>query len=693
MESVPNDQSISDSAVGSGTSANATKLSESSGNFVKTAGENTVPMSDVITKSVEGDSSSGKVDTHNTSASASSQTPDSLSASPSLSIPAHVSTSNPVSTPNDVTSSNIAPMSVDAPIFNPVSTNTSVQMSSELTSSNSVSTPNIMTTSNQVQFPNQISAPIIPMENPGLVSGTIVIPESLHNFSSNSAQMLTSASNPQQISTDISLFGESSINIESGSPRVQSTGEAFVSQSSETIQIEKFDVSQPEGHQPEVCTSQSLVNDKSSDDSEMSPADTSMPAEPSQTTTDQTETQTPSESNVCIDFTLAPKLVWQATEFPKIRDISASVSSGNFLKGCQWSPDGLCLLTNSEDNCLRVFEVPADILQGSSDTTTNDPPVHSLTSVLKMQESETVFDFCWYPQMSSASPETCCLASTCRDHPIHMWDAFTGKVKASFRAYDHADEITAAFSVSFTPDGAHLYAGYKDTVRVFDVKRAGRDCDIRSTKGKNRQGVWGMISCLDFSPDGTYYALGSYSGQAGIYSSHNGALELKLVNKACSPGLTQVRFTPDSTYLLCGARKSPTIAMWDVRNTQSPVATFRRPCPTNQRVCFDLDHSGRFLLTGGSDGVVRVYDVYGADETPDPISTFDAHSDLINGTSMHPFAPFMATTSGQRHYVSPQMATDSDGSESESEQICEDNRLLIWRLQTQMSSSSGPEVC
>eukprot|EP01083_Nonionella_stella_P178188 628806_1 len=146
-----------------------------------------------------------------------------------------------------------------------------------------------------------------------------------------------------------------------------------------------------------------------------------------------------------------------------------------------------------------------------------------------------------------------------------MWDAFTGKVKASFRAYDHADEITAAFSVSFTPDGAHLYAGYKDTVRVFDVKRAGRDCDIRSTKGKNRQGVWGMISCLDFSPDGTYYALGSYSGQAGIYSSHNGALELKLVNKACSPGLTQVRFTPDSTYLLCGARKSPTIAMWDVR--------------------------------------------------------------------------------------------------------------------------------
>lgn len=75
------------------------------------------------------------------------------------------------------------------------------------------------------------------------------------------------------------------------------------------------------------------------------------------------------------------------------------------------------------------------------------------------------------------------LASSSRDNPIHVWDAFYGEVRASFRPYNHLDELTAALSLCFTPDGSQLYCGFDKTVRVFDTQRPGRDCEERPTVG------------------------------------------------------------------------------------------------------------------------------------------------------------------------------------------------------------------
>merc|ERR1711951_147521 len=39
-------------------------------------------------------------------------------------------------------------------------------------------------------------------------------------------------------------------------------------------------------------------------------------------------------------------------------DSSVQVRGGNYGRGCKWSPDGLCLLTCSQDHKLRLFEIP-----------------------------------------------------------------------------------------------------------------------------------------------------------------------------------------------------------------------------------------------------------------------------------------------------------------------------------------------
>ncbi|MCH97515.1 telomerase Cajal body protein 1-like, partial [Trifolium medium] len=80
-------------------------------------------------------------------------------------------------------------------------------------------------------------------------------------------------------------------------------------------------------------------------------------------------------------------------------------------------------------------------------------PNYSYAASLVMSEGESIHDFCWYPYMSASDPVTNVFATTTRDHPIHLWDATSGQLRCTYRAYDAMDEITAAFSVAFNPAG------------------------------------------------------------------------------------------------------------------------------------------------------------------------------------------------------------------------------------------------
>lgn len=77
-----------------------------------------------------------------------------------------------------------------------------------------------------------------------------------------------------------------------------------------------------------------------------------------------------------------------------------------FLKGCKWSPDGYCLLTSSDDYCLRIFEPPSHLLTEKKSESSEVYPV-DVQPVLTMKEGGTVYDFCWYPLMNSSNPATC----------------------------------------------------------------------------------------------------------------------------------------------------------------------------------------------------------------------------------------------------------------------------------------------
>ena len=294
-------------------------------------------------------------------------------------------------------------------------------------------------------------------------------------------------------------------------------------------------------------------------------------------------------------------------------------AGGNFTKGVAWSPDGSCVLGGSEDNVLRVFRVPAACFHGSegADGAADGAPCAAAAAPAELEpaaacrEAETVYDYAWYPLMRCDSPLSCAFAATLRDAPVHLWDAGAGGgVRASYGARNHLDELAAAYSLCFTPDGSRIYCGYDRCLRAFDLCRPGCRAQVleryTSPTRKSREGQRGLLAALAFNPDHSgILAAGSYGSSVCLYAQADASLLLELDCGAAARGgggggggggrgasiggVTQVGFSPCGRYLYSASRKDELALCWDVRATARVLRRYRRGCDNNQHVGFSLD--------------------------------------------------------------------------------------------------------
>eukprot|EP01052_Picozoa_sp_SAG31_P026771 SAG31_NODE_2452_length_5666_cov_6.715825_1_plen_515_part_00 len=348
----------------------------------------------------------------------------------------------------------------------------------------------------------------------------------------------------------------------------------------------------------------------------------------------------------------------------------------NYWKGVRWSPDGNCLLANSEDHVLRLFDLTgagirhawgAPLPHETAGEGDDLDPSQSLKLAVQCREAEQIYDFAWYPGMQRTDPSSFCFASTSRDNPVHLWDGTNGALRCSYLGMNHLDELAPALSVAFSPDAAELYCGYENCVRIFDVSRPGRQCDHRPTTPtrRSRVGQKGLIACICVGGCGAseqLYAAGSYSGTVGLYDRRGGYGGLPLhvldgATKASVPvhgeistaprrGVVQVAISPDGRLLLAALRNSSRIVGWDLRmlghvnNLTSgdfsgrPLFTcLHSKCAasnpgvgpgvlTNQALEFGLSPSGQYCATGGADGSCFVYNLW-CSELVEPNPAFD----------------------------------------------------------------------
>ena len=169
-----------------------------------------------------------------------------------------------------------------------------------------------------------------------------------------------------------------------------------------------------------------------------------------------------------------------------------------FVKNIQFSPDGRQLLEVSEGSQARVCDVDDNLIQdhlyykvdggislmkeedsfeiskNTSDSIIRDPIKESTkkshhNSLLKLvsvsDTGDSIFDAKWYPLMSSSDPSSCCFVTSTRDHPIHLWDSSSGRIRCSYLGYDHYDELDSAYSLTFNLEGDKLYTGTNRIIR------------------------------------------------------------------------------------------------------------------------------------------------------------------------------------------------------------------------------------
>eukprot|EP00833_Pecoramyces_ruminatium_P004063 jgi/Orpsp1_1/1178095/evm.model.c7180000064015.1 len=273
-------------------------------------------------------------------------------------------------------------------------------------------------------------------------------------------------------------------------------------------------------------------------------------------------------------------------------NLNYELSFNNYFKSAKWSPDGTCILSSSNDNNLRLFELP--------DITKNKEKEIQINPVLKVCDGENIYDYTWYPYMKSSDPSTAVFISASRDLPIHMWDAYYGTIRASYCTYDIYDQIVAPHSINFNSDGSKIYAGLNNLIQIFDISRPGEPINKKLTTPtrKSKHGQKGIIACMDFNPDYSgLLAAGSLSKSIGIYDTNN-SNELIFQQKKLKGGVIQVQFSPDGNYLYSVSRQTDGIICWDIRNTGKKLCEYIRPGITNQRISFDISKDGKYLISG-----------------------------------------------------------------------------------------------
>lgn len=331
-------------------------------------------------------------------------------------------------------------------------------------------------------------------------------------------------------------------------------------------------------------------------------------------------------------------------------DIHAK-NAENFPQSCKISPDGLCILTStSEDAKIRLYNIPSP---SSKDAETIE--VQSMSSALVCQGRDVVRSMDWYPTMDSSTPATCCFVASCRGQPAHLWDAYTGKIRATYSPYNHMDELESPTVVRFSNDGQQLVAAGMRTDRVlhvFDTSRPGRETSTLLRLGKTRRssdGQKGIVSCVAFGDGdetsamivgtvapasiylydmrlGTLPAQTILQGQSLVGHGVNHAKKRRLAkvdndnandenwlgtaktgwyHKKCRGGVMQLE--TKGNYLYSVARRSDVVLKWDLRMLQG-LGSFETDTQTNQRIGFHLNEDGARLFTASRDGTVRQYD-------------------------------------------------------------------------------------
>ena len=222
--------------------------------------------------------------------------------------------------------------------------------------------------------------------------------------------------------------------------------------------------------------------------------------------------------------------------------------------------------------------------------------------------------------------------------------------------HDHSVQTnsSAVAKVRFSMDGSRLAAGNRDgSIRVYNVEKLVEAVKQRRSNGggsasgssdymrleAQMSSTSSDLTCMEWDAmKDRYLAFGSSDAHIRLWSPETKKQLADLTTNTDFPTVLALASSPSSPFLVAATatRAHSTVEgsrglleAWDVSRT-SRALTFTVESVLSQVNCVVFNHNGNMLVSGGADGMVRIYDM----ATKKPIMGWPAHAGQVGSVRL-----------------------------------------------------------
>lgn len=300
------------------------------------------------------------------------------------------------------------------------------------------------------------------------------------------------------------------------------------------------------------------------------------------------------------------------------------VGHSDFISSVAYSPDGMYVLTGSNDETVRLWDArtgeelyqftglmePVDTVGFSPDASSILASSFDGTTLMwEIRSGKELHRFDGSGAVYSPDGQT---VLTIRDNSVNLWSVTTGQKQQKYTI----PEGNEVYYPVLSPDGNYLLAG--DSAGIAHL------WDIRTHQEVQKfTGHTSFVFWVAFSPDGKYVLTGSFDATARLWDIYTGK---ELQRFSHTNNVYCVVFSPDGETIFTASGDN-TARWWDAQSGQE-LGRFTGPAPI---FSISVSPDGKFLLTGGDDGVAWLWEIQPRTELP----SFD-NNDMISAVAFSP---------------------------------------------------------
>ncbi|MEO5947012.1 MAG: caspase family protein [Chitinophagaceae bacterium] len=269
-----------------------------------------------------------------------------------------------------------------------------------------------------------------------------------------------------------------------------------------------------------------------------------------------------------------------------------------------FSPDGKKVVTSSEDNTAKIWDVASSKLisnlqhtgrvvfaefssNGKNILTFQFDNVINVWDAVTFQLLLAITRPSMYFKSASFSPDGNKIVTACEDGTAKIWDTKTGNLIVEFKG--HTEEVTLA---KFSADGKKLLTASRDrTVKIWNVASGRLLINLeRHTK---------LINDACFSSDGSKVLTASNDHSAKLWNALSGQLIFTLER---STPVSSARFSPDAKKIVTSDRDG--LTLWE---TASATIIYEMKGHTADIIDVAFSPDGKKILSASWDSTARIW--------------------------------------------------------------------------------------